>query len=107
MEQWITRGVALIVALGALGLCWTFGLFTAVPLQQGRVFAMSGPEMQLVAVSFIGALGASWCALHLFSLADREAAPAVYKTVRIAFLVAAVAAVATGANWSMTNVVTG
>ncbi len=107
MERWITRVVALIVALGALGLCWSFGMFTAVPLQQGRLLAMSGPEMQVVGVSLIGALGASWGALHLFSLADRTTAPAIYQAVRVVYLLAAAGMIGWGASWSMGRFVAG
>jgi hypothetical protein len=75
MEQWITRSVATLVALGALGLFWTFGMFSAVPVQQGRMFALSGVEMQLMGVSLLAGLATAWGALHLFSLADRESSP--------------------------------
>ena len=105
MEKWITRSVAMMVALGALGLFWTFGMFTAVPAQQGRLLALSGVEMQLVGIPLLAGLVVAWGALHLFALADRETCPKAYSAIRVALLIAAVAAASVGANWSLNNVV--
>lgn len=104
MEKWITRSVAMMVALGALGLFWTFGMFSAVPVQQGRLTALSGVELQLIGVSLLAGLVVAWGALHLFSLADRETNPRVYTLMRIAMPIAALAAVGVGASWSLAHV---
>mgnify|MGYP000060628979 FL=1 len=104
MEQWITRSVATLVALGALGLFWTFGMFSAVPMQQGRLLALSGVEMQLMGVSLLAGLATAWGALHLFSLADGESNPKLLAAVRIVFLVVAVLAALVGGDWSMSHV---
>jgi hypothetical protein len=105
MEQWITRSVATLVALGALGLFWTFGMFSAVPVQQGRTFALSGVEMQLMGVSLLAGLATAWGALHLFSLADRESSPRLFAAIRLIFLLAVISAAAVGVNWSLGHVV--
>ena len=105
MEQWITRSVATLVALGALGLFWTFGMFSAVPAQQGRLFALSGVEMQLMGVSLLAGLVTAWGALHLFSLADRESNPRLFAAIRLVFLLAVMFAAAVGVDWSLGHVV--
>lgn len=105
MEQWITRSMATLVALGALGLFWTFGMFSAVPVQQGRLFALSGAEMQLMGVSLLAGLATAWGALHLFSLADRERHPRWFAAIRLVFMLAALLAAAVGVDWSLGHVV--
>lgn len=105
MEHWITRGVALLVALGALGLFWTLGTFAAVPLGQGRLLALSAVEAQLIGVPLVGAIASGWGALHLFELADRAERPAAYRVIRTGFMLAAAAATAVGASWSLGAVV--
>ena len=105
MEQWITRSVATLVALGALCLFWTFGMFSAVPVQQGRMFALSGVEMQLMGVSLLAGLATAWGALHLFSLADRESSPRLFAAIRLIFLLTVIFAAAVGVNWSLGHVV--
>lgn len=107
MEHWITRGVALLVALGALGLFWVLGMFAAPLIEQGRLMDLNGAEMQLVGIPLGAGLATFWGALHLFALADKESNPALYKVVRIAFALAAVGAIWVGANWSLARVVTG
>lgn len=104
MEQWITRSVATLVALGALGLFWTFGMFSAVPLQQGRLLALSGVEVQLIGVSLLAGLVTGWGALHLFALADRESSPRVFAGLRVVMLLAALSAAVVGAQWSQAHV---
>lgn len=60
MEKWITRFVATMVVIGGLGLCWTFGMFTAVPVQQGRLLELSSVELQLMLGSALAALAVTW-----------------------------------------------
>lgn len=105
MENWITRSVAMMVALGALGLFWTFGMFSAVPVQQGRLTALSGVELQLIGIPLLTGFVVTWGALHLFAIADREARPQVFAVTRVAMLMAALAAAGVGASWSLARVV--
>lgn len=104
MERWIIRSVALLCAAGGLGLAWAFGAFAAIPLRDGRVFAMSGQEMQLVGISFVAGLLVAWGALHIAGLADREAHPRAFGVLRAAYGIALVAVIAVGASWSMARV---
>ena len=50
VENWLTRIVAALCAAGAIGLLWMFGVFVAIPWQQGRMLAISGAELQLIIV---------------------------------------------------------
>jgi lysylphosphatidylglycerol synthetase-like protein (DUF2156 family) len=104
MEKWITRAVATLVACGALGLFWTFGMFTAVPAQQGRLTALSGVEMQLIGIPLLIGLVVGWGTLHLFALADREERPRLYVATCITLLLAVVAAIYVGAQWGLARV---
>ncbi len=104
MEKWIIRGVALLCALGGLGLAWAFGAFAAVPLRDGRLFQMNGTEMQLVAIAFVGTLAVGWGALHLFGLADRDDSPRAYRVLRVVYGATLAAAIAVGAAWSVARV---
>jgi len=104
MEKWIIRGVALLCACGSLGLAWAFGAFTAIPLRDGRLFDMTGAEMQLVGISLAAVLAVGWGALHLFAMGDREANPRAYAAVRLGYGLALVAAIAVGATWSSAHV---
>lgn len=105
MEKWITRVVAALIALGAYGLFWTFGMFTAVPVQQGRLTAMTGTELQLIVIPLLAGMGVVWGSIHLFSLADRETSPRLYAAIRVIVLLGAVAAAGVGASWSLARVV--
>jgi hypothetical protein len=105
MEKWITRAVATLVALGALGLFWTFGMFTAVPVQQGRLGELSATELQLIGIPLLIGLLVSWGALHLFALADREARPRLYAAICAAMLLVVLAATYAGAQWGLARVV--
>lgn len=106
MEKWITRSVAALIACGALGLFWTFGLFVSVPAREGRLLSPAGVELQLIVVSLLAALVAAWGALHLFALADRDTMPKLHAATRVALLVAALAAAFAGADWSASHVAT-
>lgn len=105
MEKWIIRSVALLCAAGGLGLAWAFGAFAAIPLREGRLFAMSSEEMQLVGISFAAGFAVAWGALHIAGLADKAASPRAFGVLRAAYGIALVAAIAVGASWSMARVV--
>lgn len=105
MERWIIRSVALLCALGGLGLAWAFGIFVAIPLRDGRLFTMSVTEIQLAAVSLTACLAVAWGALHLLAIADKEAAPHAYRLLRAGYGVALFAACGVGATWSVARVV--
>lgn len=100
MERWIIRSVALLCAAGGLGLFWAFGAFTAIPLRDGRVFAMTTTEMQLAGIPLVAGLLVAWGALHLLALGDRETAPRVFQAVRVVYAGTLVAACIAGAVWS-------
>lgn len=72
MEKWITRGVAALCAAGSAALFWTFGMFLAVPLREGRLLALDRIELQVVGVPLLTGIAVGWGALHLLGLADRE-----------------------------------
>lgn len=105
MEKGITRFVALLCGIGGLGLAWAFGAFAAIPVRDGRIFAMSGIEMQILAVSLIACALVAWGSVHLLSLADRADSPGAFKLMRAAYGLALLIAVAVGANWSLVHVV--
>lgn len=105
MEKGITRFVALLCAIGGLGLAWAFGAFAAIPVRDGRILSMSGVEMQILAVSFVACALVAWGAVHLLSLADRVDSPGAFRLMRAAYGVALLGAAAVGANWSLVHVV--
>lgn len=72
MEKWITRGVAALCAAGSAALFWTFGMFLAVPLREGRLLALDRIELQVIGVPLLTGIAVGWGALHLLGLADRE-----------------------------------
>ena len=100
MENWITRFVALLCAMGSTGLFWTLGVFATVPWQQGRMLSLNRNELQVIVVPLIMGIAVGWGALHLFALADREANPRVYQTIRVLLLLASLATVVGGSLWS-------
>jgi hypothetical protein len=105
MEKAIIRSVALLCAIGGLGLAWALGAFAAIPLRDGRIFSMAGNEAQLIGVSFGACLLVAWGSLHLLSIADKVENPRAYKVMRLAYGAALIAACAVGATWSMARVV--
>jgi hypothetical protein len=107
MERWIIRSVALLCALGGLGLFWAFGAFAAIPLRDGRVFAMNAAEMQVIGVSLVAGLLVGWGALHLLSLSDKEAAPRAFTVIRLVYGAVIAAATIAGAVWSTGRVLAG
>lgn len=104
MEKWITRGVAAICAAGSAALFWTFGMFLAVPWREGRMFALNTVEMQVIGVPLLVGLAVGWGALHILAVADRESSPKLYAALRIALLVAVVAAAFSGMSWSQARI---
>lgn len=105
MEKGIIRSVALLCAFGGLGLAWAVGVFSAIPLRDGRVLEMSGPEMQVIGISFGACLLVAWGSVHLLSIADKTENPHAYRMMRAGYGVALAVAGAVGAMWSMARVV--
>ncbi|MQY51105.1 hypothetical protein HCX48_06215 [Rhodocyclus tenuis] len=107
MDQWITRFVALLCAAGSAALFWSFGMFAAVPWRDGRLFAMTPVEWQVVGIPFLAAIAVGWGALHLFALAGDAPDEAAHRgrRLRLFLLIAvAIAAAASGASWSLARV---
>jgi hypothetical protein len=100
MENWITRIVAALCAFGSLALFWTFGMFLAVPWKEGRMLALNATELQVIGVPLLIGLAVTWGALHILAIADSEANPKIYATVRVLLIVACLAAVSSGMTWS-------
>ena len=105
MEKGIIRSVALLCAFGGLGLAWAVGVFSVIPLRDGRLMEMSGPEMQVIGISLGACVLVAWGSVHLMSIADKAENPRVYQTMRAGYGVALAAAVIVGAMWSMARVV--
>lgn len=104
MENWITRLVALLCALGGCALLWMFGAFVAVPWHAGRLFSLAPNEMQVIGVSLVVGAGVTWGAVHLFALADREHSRRFYALIRGGVLIAALAAALAGVAWSLARI---
>lgn len=105
MENWLTRIVAALCAAGAIGLLWMFGVFVAIPWQQGRMLEISGAELQLIVVPLTVGVAAAWGALHIVAIADRRERPRLYRTLRALLIVAAIAAVLGGGAWTLARIV--
>ena len=101
MENWITRIVAALCAAGAVGLLWMHGVFVAVPWHEGRMLAMSGAELQLIGVPLLIGVAATWGALHIFAIADRQDRPRLYRALRALLVSVAIAAVLGGIAWTL------
>ena len=104
VENWLTRIVAALCAAGAIGLLWMFGVFVAIPWQQGRMLAISGAELQLIIVPLAVGVAAAWGALHVVAIADRRERPGLYQTLRALLIVAAIAAVLGGGAWTLARI---
>lgn len=104
MENWLTRLVAALCAAGAIGLLWMFGVFVAIPWQQGRMLALASAELQLIIVPLAVGVAAAWGALHILAIADRRERPRLYQTLRALFIVAAIAAVLGGGAWTLARI---
>jgi hypothetical protein len=104
MENWITRFVAAICAVGSAALFWTFGMFLAVPWQEGRMFSLNKIEMQVIGIPLVVGALVTWGALHILAIADREANPKVYAMLRLALFAAVLAATIGGMGWSQARI---
>ena len=104
MENWITRLVAVLFALGSTALFWGFGVFVIVPWHAGRMLSLSVAELQVVGVSLLAGSAVAWAALHLFALADRTQNPRLYAAIRVAILGISIAAVVGGVFWTQTRI---
>ena len=104
MENWITRFVAAICAAGSTALFWTFGMFLAVPWTEGRMLSLNMVELQVIGIPLLVGLVVTWGALHIVAIADREANPKVYNTIRLALFAAAILAVAGGVTWTQAHI---
>lgn len=104
MENWITRLVAILFALGSTALFWVFGVFVIVPWRAGRMLSLSTAELQVIGVSLLAGSAVAWAALHLFSLADRAQNPRIYCAIRVLVLGISIAAVVGGVFWTQTRI---
>jgi hypothetical protein len=57
-------------------------------------------ELQVLGIPLIGGLLVAWGALHILAMADRPPAPALYRSLCIALLIASLLAVYGGMSWS-------
>lgn len=105
MEKGIIRFVALLCAVGSLGLAWAFGVFVTIPAREGRLLAMNSIELQVVGISFAAAALVAWGSLHLLALADRVEHPAAFRVARIVLGLSLFAAAIAGAVWAMARIV--
>jgi len=104
VENWITRIVAALCAAGAVGLLWMFGVFVALPWQQGRMLALGGAELQVIGVPLLIGVAAACGALHIFAIADRQDRPRLYRAIRALLVIAAIGAVLGGTAWTLARI---
>ena len=104
MENWITRLVAALFALGSTALFWVFGIFVVVPWRTGRLLKLSTAELQVLGVSLLAGIAVAWAATHLFALADRERNPRLYLAIRIIVVGISLAAVFGGVFWTQSRI---
>ena len=104
MDNWLTRIAAALCAAGAIGLLWMFGVFVAIPWQQGRMLALNNAELQLIIVPLAVGVAAAWGALHLLAIADRDDRRMLYQTLRALLILAAIAAVLGGSAWTLARI---
>ena len=103
MENWITRFVAILCALGSTALFWTFSVFVAVPWHEGRMLALNRIELQVIGVPLVVGLAVLWGALHIFAIADRVSSPRIYATLRVVLIAVSIAAVIGGISWTQAH----
>lgn len=104
MENWITRFVAILCALGSTALFWTLGVFVAVPWHEGRMLALNRIELQVIGVPLVVGLAVAWGALHIFAIADRVSSPRIYVTIRTMLIIASIAAMIGGISWTQARI---
>jgi hypothetical protein len=104
MEKWITRSVAAICAAGSTALFWTFGVFLAVPWRENRMLSLQNVELQVLGISLICGLAVAWGVLHLLALADRATSPRLYRSLRVALVIASALAVCGGMSWASARI---
>ncbi|HQO28990.1 MAG TPA: hypothetical protein PKY22_05630 [Accumulibacter sp.] len=100
MEKWISRVVALLVALGGLALFWTFGVFVAVPWRENRLLSLGSIEMQILGVSLAAGIAVIWGAQHILALVDAQDNARLFKSLRAALFLACLLAVINGSLWT-------
>ncbi len=103
MDDWITRATALLCAAGSSGLFWTLGVFVVVPWREGRMLALDRSELQVIGVPLVLGIAVAWGALHLFALADRSPRPRIYAATCVVFVIASLAAFASGVSWTLSR----
>jgi hypothetical protein len=104
VENWIIRIVASLCAAGAIALLWMLGVFAAVPWHEGRMLTPNRAELQLIGVPLLVGVAAAWGALHIFAIADRQANPGIYATIRGLLIIASIAAVLGGSLWTLAQI---
>jgi hypothetical protein len=104
VENWITRVVAMLCAAGSSALFWTLGVFVAVPWREGRMLALDRSELQLIGIPLLIGLAVAWGALHIFAIADRQANPKAYATIRALLIAASIAALIGGVSWTQARI---
>ena len=104
MENWITRFVAAICAAGSIALFWTFGMFFAVPWEEGRMLALNAVELQVVGVPPLVGLAVTWGALHILAISDRETNPRVYFALFALLMLAITISFFNGMSWSEAHI---
>ena len=101
MENWITRLVAALFALGSTALFWVFGVFVVVPWRAGRMLALSGSELQILGASLLIGIAVGSCALHLLALGEKPTAPRRYAALRATLIAFMLAAIILGIRWTV------
>jgi len=105
LENWITRIVATLCAMGSTALFWAFGVFVVVPWREGRMLNLSRAELQVIIVPLLIGFAVAWGALHVFSIADQEKNPRAFATIRVLLIIASVAAVIGGISWTQARII--
>jgi hypothetical protein len=104
VENWITRVVATLCAAGSTALFWTLGVFVVVPWHEGRMLSLDRIELQVIGIPLLLGLVVAWGALHIFAIADGEANPKAYATIRALLIAASIAAMIGGVLWTQARI---
>lgn len=100
MDNWITRIVAILCALGSMGLFWTFGVFIVVPWREGRLLSLDRMELQATGAPLLLGLAVAWGAAHILGIADRKNNPRIYAMTCVLLLIACITATINGISWT-------